>query len=163
MNLCIDCRQRPKMNHAYCRECKNRRWREYYARNRDKRRAHSEQWRQDHPDLRRSQIDRMNEQYAANPPSSTQRQEKYRRSLDAHLMGNARRRARKLGQFIENVDPQIVYQMHGGMCGICKEFVSQDAFEVDHVIPISKGGMHGYVNVQPAHPSCNQSKGAKIL
>lgn len=75
---------------------------------------------------------------------------------------NSTRRARKKDQFIEQVDPRIVYQMHGGMCGICKEFVSEDDFHVDHVIPLAKGGMHGYVNVQPAHPKCNLSKGASI-
>ena len=75
---------------------------------------------------------------------------------------NMRRRARELGQFIEDVDPQIVYEMHGGRCGICGEFIEGD-FHVDHVIPLAKGGMHGYINVQPAHPKCNLSKGAKIL
>ena len=68
------------------------------------------------------------------------------------------RRAHKLNQFIEDVDPQVVYEMHGGMCGVCKQFIEDD-FHVDHVIPLSKGGMHGYVNVQPAHPSCNLRKG----
>lgn len=71
------------------------------------------------------------------------------------------RKARKLNQFIEPVDPAIVYQMHGGMCGICKEFIEGD-FHVDHVIPLSKGGMHGYINVQPAHPRCNFKKGNRV-
>src|SRR5271166_2713229 len=74
-------------------------------------------------------------------------------------MHSQTRRARKLGQFIEDVDPRVVYEMHGGMCGICKRFIDGE-FHVDHVIPLSKGGMHGYVNVQPAHPICNLEKGA---
>lgn len=74
-----------------------------------------------------------------------------------------RRRARKLDHFLEDIDRDVVYTMHGGMCGICKQFVSQDEFEVDHVIPLAAGGMHGYINVQPAHPFCNRSKGAKVL
>lgn len=72
------------------------------------------------------------------------------------------RRARKLNQFIENVDPAIVYEMHGGRCGICGEFIAED-FHVDHVIPLARGGMHGYINVQPAHPACNLRKSAKII
>lgn len=52
--------------------------------------------------------------------------------------------------------------MHGGMCGICKGFIDGD-FHVDHRIPLSKGGMHGYANCQPAHPKCNLSKGDKIV
>ena len=49
--------------------------------------------------------------------------------------------------------------MHGGMCGICEEFI-QGKFHVDHVIPLSKGGLHCYANVQPAHPNCNRKKWA---
>lgn len=75
-----------------------------------------------------------------------------------------RERLRKAGirdenhpQFIERVDRDIVYKMHGGCCGICHEFIGGD-FHVDHVVPLSKGGKHGYVNVQPAHPLCNNRK-----
>ncbi|HXJ92616.1 MAG TPA: HNH endonuclease signature motif containing protein [Terriglobia bacterium] len=67
------------------------------------------------------------------------------------------RRARKLGQFIEDVDRTTVYTMHGGRCGICGEFID-GPFDVDHVKPLSRGGMHGYINVQPSHPSCNRKK-----
>ena len=74
-------------------------------------------------------------------------------------MHSQTRRARRLDQFIENVDPAVVYEMHGGRCGICEGFIAGD-FHVDHVIPLSKGGMHGYVNVQPTHPICNLSKAA---
>lgn len=71
-------------------------------------------------------------------------------------------RAKKRAQFVEDVDPDVVYRMHGGMCGICKQFVPEDDFHVDHVVPVSKGGLHGYINVQPAHPLCNLKKGARV-
>jgi len=70
------------------------------------------------------------------------------------------RKARKLGQFVEKVDPQVVYERHGGMCGICFKPIVGD-FHVDHIIPLSKGGPHCYANTQLAHPLCNQVKGAK--
>jgi 5-methylcytosine-specific restriction endonuclease McrA len=73
----------------------------------------------------------------------------------------AARKARKLDQFVEDVDPRTVYTMHEGMCGICEQFIVGD-FHVDHIIPLSKGGMHGYINVQPAHPVCNLRKGARV-
>ena len=44
---------------------------------------------------------------------------------------------------------------------ICGESVDPDDFHVDHVIPLALGGWHCYANVQPAHPFCNVSKGAK--
>jgi 5-methylcytosine-specific restriction endonuclease McrA len=71
---------------------------------------------------------------------------------------------RKAAPYLEDVDRDIVYTMHGGMCGICKEFIdlSQTGFHVDHIRPLARGGVHGYINVQPAHPFCNLSKGAKM-
>jgi 5-methylcytosine-specific restriction endonuclease McrA len=72
-----------------------------------------------------------------------------------------RYRARKRQQFVEDVDPLVVYTMWGGACGICKEYI-EGRFDVDHVVPIARGGLHGYVNVQPAHPRCNQRKGGQM-
>jgi 5-methylcytosine-specific restriction endonuclease McrA len=34
-------------------------------------------------------------------------------------------------------------------------------WHVDHIVPISKGGPHSYLNVQLAHAKCNRTKGAK--
>jgi 5-methylcytosine-specific restriction endonuclease McrA len=83
-----------------------------------------------------------------------------RRYPEKRRMWESARRARKLDQFVENVDPTVVYEMHGGMCGVCEEFIVGE-FHVDHVVPLVRGGLHGYVNVQPAHPKCNLSKGGK--
>lgn len=77
-------------------------------------------------------------------------------------MISAARRARLRGQFVEDVDPRIVYELHAGRCGICGESVPVGSFDVDHVVPIARGGMHCYVNVQLAHPSCNKRKGARV-
>lgn len=49
-----------------------------------------------------------------------------------------------------------------GAVAICGEFISHEEFHVDHVIPLVEGGPHGYINVQPAHPACNISKGARL-
>ena len=79
--------------------------------------------------------------------------------------GNAKRRMRERQQFIEPVDAQVVYEMHGGMCGICKGFIdlTKTGFHVDHVVPLAKGGVHGYINTQPAHPQCNLRKGVAMI
>lgn len=132
-----------------CKECAKSRRREWAIKNRDREQEwnrakyladpqsyidYSIQWRKDNPERYR-EIRRMSEQT---------------------------RRGRIHEAFIEKVDPAVVYEMHGGMCGICEDFVPRDDFHVDHIIPLAKGGMHGYVNVQPAHPFCNLSKGAKV-
>jgi 5-methylcytosine-specific restriction endonuclease McrA len=76
-------------------------------------------------------------------------------------LGWQRRRALKLNAFVEDVKRATVYEMHGGMCGICEEFIVGE-FHVDHVVPLSRGGLHSYSNTQPAHPFCNRSKGVTI-
>jgi 5-methylcytosine-specific restriction endonuclease McrA len=72
------------------------------------------------------------------------------------------RRARELGAFVEVVNRITVYENGNGICGICKKPVSLSSFHVDHIIPISRGGLHCYGNTQPAHPSCNLRKSNKI-
>lgn len=130
-----------------CKECSKARRRAWAAKNRDREQeynrqnyeSHKEefsqrayQWRQDNPD-RYKEIKRMSQ---------------------------STRRAQIKDAFIEDVDPAIVYKMHGGMCGVCRDFVEYDNFHVDHIVPLAKGGQHGYINVQPAHSFCNLSKGA---
>jgi 5-methylcytosine-specific restriction endonuclease McrA len=63
---------------------------------------------------------------------------------------------------IERIDPFVVFERDKGICGICGELVERDNFQVDHVIPISRGGASMYDNVQVTHRICNQRKGARI-
>lgn len=78
---------------------------------------------------------------------------------DKALERYERRKALKLNSFVENISKALVYQIYGGMCGICKQFINGD-FHVDHIKPLVAGGLHCYANVQPAHPHCNLAKGA---
>jgi hypothetical protein len=90
----------------------------------------------------------------------------YHRDLDR---GRARgrkaaatRRARKLDQFVEAVDPRVVFERDGGVCGICSEPVDPGRFDVDHIVPLALGGEHSYPNVRVAHPSCNRRRGRLV-
>jgi hypothetical protein len=47
------------------------------------------------------------------------------------------------------------------MCG--KETRSRKERDVDHIIPLSKGGAHSVENLQILCSSCNRKKGAKLL
>lgn len=68
------------------------------------------------------------------------------------------RRTRKKNKFVEYVDPRVLYERDGGICGICKTQVHMNNFHVDHIIPLSRGGKHSYENTQIAHQHCNQVK-----
>ena len=69
--------------------------------------------------------------------------------------------ARRLGfaAFVEEVDPQVVFERDEGVCGICGGVVERDRFDVDHVIPLALGGEHSYENARLAHVSCNRRRG----
>jgi 5-methylcytosine-specific restriction endonuclease McrA/biotin operon repressor len=71
---------------------------------------------------------------------------------------NHARRIRYAGQYVERVESLVVLERADGVCGICGQDVDPLRFHVDHVVPLSRGGVHAYSNVQPAHPSCNVRK-----
>lgn len=79
-----------------------------------------------------------------------------------------RERARRFGVAYEPVNRQRVFERDGWRCGICKGKVNPRlsyphdmSASLDHIIPMSLGGGHLYVNVQLAHLKCNVDKGAE--
>lgn len=84
---------------------------------------------------------------------------RYRDNPDrTKLYATRSRVARSDGTFVEDVAPLVVLEMDDGTCGICGEDVDPERYDIDHVIPLSRGGEHSYANVQVAHPACNRRK-----
>ena len=49
-------------------------------------------------------------------------------------------------------------------CGICGGRVADPAdIEIDHILPISRGGLTVASNLQVAHGSCNRAKGVQVV
>lgn len=71
----------------------------------------------------------------------------------------------------ESVDPLRVFARDRWRCKLCGRKTPQtkrgtyedDAPELDHIEPVSLGGMHTYLNTQCACRACNIRKGAKPL
>lgn len=67
---------------------------------------------------------------------------------------------------VETVDPIKVFRRDGWICQICKRKLQNKdrgtykdtAPELDHIIPLSKGGEHSYRNTQCACRKCNADK-----
>ena len=55
-----------------------------------------------------------------------------------------------------------VYERDGYRCCCCGVFGRYAALEIDHIIPISKGGKSTYENLQTLCHECNYAKGNKI-
>lgn len=51
-----------------------------------------------------------------------------------------------------------IYQKTKGHCYLCGEFVDFDVFQVEHRIPLAKGGTNDFSNLFPACNCCNSMK-----
>ena len=77
----------------------------------------------------------------------------------------------------KDITLQGLYNRDNGVCYICGDncdwndsFYSNGVFyagnsypSIDHVVPISKGGLHAWENIKLAHRHCNSKKSARII
>ena len=76
-------------------------------------------------------------------------------------------RARRYGVLAEPIDPIAIMERDGWRCHICggiaprdrRGTMQWDAPELDHIIPLARGGSHAPSNVACAHRACNIAKG----
>lgn len=79
------------------------------------------------------------------------------------------RRARKRHVYIDTVELGDVAKRDGWLCQICGEPVDMNTSDylrqptIDHIQPLSRGGLHSITNCQLAHFSCNSRKGARLV
>lgn len=72
-----------------------------------------------------------------------------------------RRRAQTNGG--DAVDLGELYLRDGGLCHICCLLVDERDWHLEHVVPLSKGGLHVWGNVAVSHPACNLRKGVQLM
>lgn len=81
-------------------------------------------------------------------------------------VGKSKRRAMQKAAHVEAVDPYKVFDRDKWRCQLCgrrapkskRGTCDDDAPELDHIQPLSKGGEHSYRNTQCACRRCNQAK-----
>jgi 5-methylcytosine-specific restriction endonuclease McrA len=56
---------------------------------------------------------------------------------------------------------EVIIPLFNNVCLKCEGSKGYDFLELDHIIPISKGGVDHVWNYQPLCISCNASKGSK--
>lgn len=78
---------------------------------------------------------------------------------------SSRRRALIRGSFVEDVDLQVLADRDGWVCHLCSRKVRKRAKvgspmspSIDHIVPLSRGGEHSYMNTALAHLRCNLAK-----
>ncbi|WP_425597439.1 HNH endonuclease [Streptomyces tendae] len=107
--------------------------RAYYSANRERLIAQSVQWAVDHPE-------------------ELQARRRARRALQRNNPGSVG---------VEASDWRRLVLRYRGRCAYCG--AQPDAIQMDHVIPLARGGRHAIGNVLPACPTCNHSKQATLL
>lgn len=158
MKICCKCKQQKPFSEFWkakalkdglksdCKTCARSAHKKWVSTNRERVREYDRQFYAANPERKRVGVVRW-------------RTENPIRARELKRIAEASRRARKRQAFVERIDPQVVYKMYGGRCGICDELINGE-FHVDHIKPLARGGEHSYANTQPAHPPCNSKKWA---
>jgi hypothetical protein len=82
-----------------------------------------------------------------------------------HDRNRCRKRRMKISQFKPGINDFEIFERDGWICQICGEPVDQErrwpdplSASIDHIKPISSGGLHVAENVRLTHHSCNNKK-----
>ena len=81
-----------------------------------------------------------------------------------------KKRAQRRARLVGDVDPIRVFDRDDWACQICgidtprelRGSFEPQAPELDHIIPLSKGGEHSYRNTQCTCRQCNGAKGSRL-
>lgn len=153
-------KRRPDGRQCYCRACNAAYHKGWYERNREDKIAKNAAWNKSHPEAcnaynrdhhRKNRARRTAEARAWNVAN----RERYNANV-ANCA--AKRRAAKLGLGCEDIRRQDVFQRDGGKCHICGKRCDPKDWHLDHLVPLSLGGLHAYSNVAVSHPMCNQRR-----
>ncbi len=160
--------------------------RQWYLENQDRLLAKQRQWYEANPDkvaaYREENRERISERMKSwrrrNPDAVTAYKKRWNADNLEHVLGyarkyrqekpevkrasQARRRALKRGsEGSYNVDDiRELYELQLGQCIYCQGDLLDD-FHVDHIIPLSRGGINTRSNIQLLCPNCNRMKHAK--
>lgn len=138
--------------------------RDWYRRNREKRRDYNRRyWREHGDELRARQRERNRRKYANDPRAALDYYKQWRlRNLErarayVRISGN-KRRAAKAGVHFTFGEWEELLRSHHGRCAYCG---STDRIEADHRTPLCRGGSNDIGNILPACRSCNRRKHRK--
>ena len=88
------------------------------------------------------------------------KREYLQKNLDKHRLHQAKRRAQIYSTRTGKIDLDKL--LENMICGICNNPILVD-YEIDHIVPLSRGGTHTQDNLQLAHSPCNNTKNNKLM
>jgi 5-methylcytosine-specific restriction endonuclease McrA len=129
--------------HAAHKERNNALCRDYYHQNKETEKVRKKAW------------------YAANKERMQEKSRRWRANnpLAVNVIYNANRRARRKGNggTYTAKDVRDLLQLQKGRCSYCKKKMNGE-YQVDHIVPLSRGGSNDRKNLQIVCPPCNLAK-----
>jgi 5-methylcytosine-specific restriction endonuclease McrA len=162
----------PDGKQPLCRECEHQRQREYNAKNSARNTARAVDWNKTNKARRKEIRDGYLNRFPDRRKNTLKKyHDKNRQLLNAkarkHRQANMEQarsyvlaRRGRIKASAKLVTVKEIIKMYASVCTYCG---SSDKIEIDHIVPLSKGGRHSIGNLTPACRMCNASKGNKFL
>lgn len=143
-----------------CYECRGRLNAASYQRHRERRISHVMERYYENPTARIEQIVKWaNENRERVRGNHRSWSHKNHGKVYANTRNQQARRRGAIGTHTQE-DIEEIRRMQRNRCAYCPEILGDD-YEVDHIVPLKKGGTNFRKNIQLACPSCNKKKNAK--
>ena len=168
-----------KPTRSYCRECKRARDRDYYAQNAERVKARTREYEQKNAEKIREGQQREHRVAARRAyeqrPEVKERRAAYRKSevgKDVQKRGHKKYQQAEIWKTRNRLNQHrrraagaltpeewiAILESYEHRCAYCG--VRSDALQMDHVLPVSKGGPTTRENIVPACETCNKKKQA---
>lgn len=163
---------------VYCKSCISNDSKEYHQRTKEQGRLRLNKWRSAHREQYVAYCRKYREE---NPEIEFRKQQKYRETHKEklYLKGKKYReehrdyfynkaRERKLAEkqvsdgTVTLEYEAFLFDEQNGKCAYCGCDLNESGKHLDHIIPISRGGLHTAHNVHWTCPTCNLSKGDSL-
>lgn len=141
-----------KKHYAENKELYSERKRKHYAENKEQYREQSRVYREEN----KEQIfEQKRKYYEENKQAFLDRsRDHYQRNKSRYIASAAKRRAALLNATPDDADLEIIRLIYENC---------PDGYEVDHIVPIDRGGLHHQDNLAYLPMSINRSKGTKLV
>jgi len=161
---------------ARCKECEKEYFAKYHESHREERAAYHARWRTGNKNAQAryakqyysDNIDKFRaynaEYHSKHRDEISDRKARYRQSEKgrAVILASCHRRREKLAGIPLTADIiEEIIDEYGGICPYCNEQIAEG--QIDHVVPISKGGTNQRDNIVYVCSGCNQEKRAYSL
>lgn len=139
--------------------------RRYYLDNRAKLNAYQKDFRASQrldPKRRESENARDRERHALDPTVTRAAVKAWKQAHpEAVKLQKQRRRALQLGATVEPVTARQLRDLFEAFRNLCAYCAVRPATDVDHFMPLARGGAHALANLVPACGDCNRRKCAR--